>query len=68
MRTSKGDWWIMPKSKTDISIEEARRIFKAILDAQDSDWWAEMNVEEVIEVELSVALLYDIQKWIDDNA
>jgi hypothetical protein len=58
----------MPKSKTDISLEEARRILKAILDAQDSDWWAEMNVEEVIEVELSVALLYDIQKWIDDNA
>jgi hypothetical protein len=57
----------MPKSKTDISLEEARRILKAILDAQDSDWWAEMNVEEVIEVELSVALLYDIQKWIDDN-
>jgi hypothetical protein len=58
----------LPKSKKDISLEEARRIFNAILDAQDSDWWAEMNVGEVIEVELSVALLYDIQKWIDDNA
>jgi hypothetical protein len=48
-------------------MQEARRIFNAILAAQDSDWWAEMNVEEVIEVELSVALLYDIQKWIDEN-
>ena len=48
-------------------MKEARRILKAILDAQDSDWWAEMNVEETIEVELSVALLYDIQKWIDDD-
>jgi hypothetical protein len=57
----------MPKSKKDISLEEARRILGSILDAQDSDWWAETNVEEVIEVELSVALLYDIQKWIDDN-
>ena len=55
---------IMPKPDP---MQEARGIFNAILDAQDSDWWAEMKVEETIEVELSVSMLYEIQKWIDDN-